>query len=122
MWKYRCYDDGRQPNLWQRWYEAHSDYQGSHTAVFDFLEQCVQWKMPWADTLGDGLIEVRLSGKVKWRVLGYYSDVRVEFVVVLVCNHKQNVYAPKDAIPTAKKRMRDIKAGKQRTIICVRPK
>lgn len=121
MWTYRCYDDGKQPNLWRRWYDSNPDYQGTHDSIFDILEQQQQWKMPWTRPLGDGLIEVRLHGKVQYRILGYYGDARKEFIVVGTCSHKGNVYTPKDAIKVAKKAMNDIKGGRANAIQCSRP-
>src|SRR5437763_658057 len=97
MWTYRCYDDGRTPNLWQRWYTAHPDYRGSHDAIFDTLEQMVEWKPPYVDFLNknERIVEVRLRGRVKHRILGIYSNKRrAEFIVLGTCNHKGKVYEP----------------------------
>ena len=97
-------------------------YQGTHDSVFGMLEQQNQWtRTVWTKRFEDGIVEVRLNGKVKWRVLGYYGDVQREFVVVLICNHKGKVYVPKGALRTAAARMNAIKAGREKAVSCVRP-
>jgi transcriptional regulator with XRE-family HTH domain len=92
MWTYRCYDDGRKPNLWQRWYDSSPDFQGSHDSIFEMLESRVNWGPPHAKFLDseNRIIEVRLTGKVKHRILGFYGDTRGEFIVLGTCFHKQN--------------------------------
>lgn len=125
MWTYRCYDDGGSVNLWQRWYNETVAAQGSHTVVFDQLEQRLDWRKPWTDILDkkNKIIEVRLSdaANIEWRILGFYGEARQEFIVLLVCNHKQRVYDPKDAKKTAVKRKKIIEADQQKAPSCDRP-
>jgi len=71
--------------------------------------------------LGKDLIEVRLSGRVMWRILGFYGSERRQFVVVGACNHKGKVYEPKEALNTARRMIKEIKAGKKVTVPCERP-
>jgi hypothetical protein len=96
MWKYRCYNDGRHPNLWRRWYDSNPKFQGSHDSIFEMLESRQNWGPPHAEFLDkeNRIVEVRLTGKVKHRILGFYSDVRGEFIVLGPCIHKQGVYTP----------------------------
>jgi hypothetical protein len=91
MWTFRCYDDGGEPDLWHRWYASNPDYQGSHDAVFDVLENRQAWGPPFAEFLDkqNRIVEVRLSGRVKHRILGFYSAARWEFIIVGTCFHKQ---------------------------------
>jgi len=123
MWSYRCYDDGKVPNLWQRWYDAHPEVQGSHDAVFHFLEQRDQWREPFSKVFDKNLkiIEVRLNGKVKYRILGFYGSAQHEFIVVATCSHKQSVYDPPDVKMTAGKRKKEIEANPGKAQLCVRP-
>jgi len=125
MWSYRCYDDGQTTNLWQRWYDATPAAQGSHTSVFDILEQRVVWKDPWTKIFDkpNAILEVRLSGadNVEWRILGFYGSIRQEFVVVAVCNHKGRVYDPPSIRKTAIKRKKEILQTPVKAISCVRP-
>jgi hypothetical protein len=124
MWVYRCYVDGQQPNLWRRWYDAHPDYQGSHDSIFNALEQRLEWKEPWTKFFDkkNRILEVRLNGNVKYRILGYCSSsVRMEFIVIAICSHKQQVYDPPDIRKTAVKRKAEIESDPERAVTCVRP-
>jgi hypothetical protein len=123
MWTYRCYDDGRKPNLWQRWYDDNPEFRGSHDSVFEMLECRTAWGRPHADFLNKDarLVEVRLSGNPKHRILGFYGDGRLEFVVVGVCIHKQRVYTPHGIKETAIFRKNEIQRNPEKAIICVRP-
>lgn len=124
MWTYRCYDDGETPNLWDRWYLANADFNGQHDAIFDMLEQLVSWREPHAKFFitEERIIEIRLTGPVKHRVLGYYGDgARWEFVVLGVCNHKGAVYDPPDIRKTVVKRKKEIERGLKNALACERP-
>lgn len=122
LWSFKCYVDGQDPNLWQRWYDDNIEYQGTHDAIFEIIEQQTAWtNTTYTKTLGDDLIEVRLNGPVKWRIFGFFGEKRREFVVVATGNHKQNVYVPKDVKKTAVKIIKAIKAGTGKTKDCERP-
>lgn len=124
MWTYRCYVDGGTPLLWRRWYDSHPDYQGSHDAVFDTLEQMTTWKPPYAKLLikEHRIFEVRLNGAVRHRILGFYSGAPREFVVIATCSHKGNVYDPKGIRNQAIKRKAEIESNPGKAIACDRPK
>lgn len=122
MWTYRCYDDGKSPNLWQRWYAETSGAQGAHDANFEILEQQPQWKPPHTKFFDkpNRIIEVRLQGTVKHRILGVYGKER-EFIVLGACYHKQKVYFPHDIRRTVIKRKNEIDADNSKAIRCERP-
>jgi hypothetical protein len=124
MWKYRCYDDGGQPNLWRRWYGASIDAQGSHDSVFEGLETIVNWRKPWARFFdkGNRIIEIRLSGEVEWRVFGFHSGAQQEFVVLEIGYHKDGVYTPHNVRKTLAKRKKQVEADLGRAPSCDRPK
>ena len=124
MWKYRCYDDGGQPNLWQRWYNLNTDFQGSHDAIFEMLESRLNWGPPHTEFLDkeNRIVEVRLTGKVKHRILGFYGDTRHEFIVLGTCIHKQRVYTPHGIRDTVVDRKNEIQKSQGRAVACVRPK
>jgi hypothetical protein len=124
MWKYRCYDDGRRPNLWQRWYDSSPDFQGSHDSIFEMLESRNTWGPPHADFLDkeNRIVEVRLTGKVKHRILGFYGEARGEFIVLGTCAHKQTVYTPRNIRETVVSRKTEIQKNPGRAHACVRPK
>jgi hypothetical protein len=90
--------------------------KAEHDAVFELLEkrQVHEW---WslAKSLGGGLVEVRLRRGVQWRIMGCHAPNRV-FVVVLVCNHKDNVYDPKKCLKTSRKRVKEIQSEKAKVI------
>ena len=123
MWSYRCYDDGKPGCPWQRWYDENPDFQGSHDSVFDTLEGLNNWGPPEADILDkdNRIIEVRLSGKVKHRLLGFYGGTRYEFVIVGFCYHKQRNYYPPAIKNTVVKRKRAIENDAKRAKSCTRP-
>jgi hypothetical protein len=124
MWTYRCYDDGGAPNLWQRWYDSSPDFQGSHDSIFEMLESRVNWGPPHTEFLDteNRIIEVRLTGKVKHRILGFYGDTHGEFIVLGTCFHKQSVYSPPDIKQTVIDRKNEIQRNQGRAIACARPK
>lgn len=120
QWTYRCYDRGREPNLWAQWYDDHPEAQGVHDQVFDLLEDQVRWSMPLARHLKDDLIEIRLLGPVQWRVFGCYGGKRC-FVVLAIGNHKDKVYSPPDIMKTARKRLAKFKRDEDHAKFCKRP-
>jgi len=124
MWTYRVFDEGGEPNLWQRWYDENPQFRGTHDAVFRILEQLDNWKPPYADFLNKDkrIVEVRLNGNIKHRILGFVSPVtRREFIVLGTCTHKQRVYDPPDIKKTVVKRKKDVERDLTRTIACARP-
>ena len=122
LWTFRCYDDGGVPNLWQRWYTAEPDYNGTHDSVFRILETQLQWTNTiYTVVLPGGILEVRLSGARQWRVLGYYGSARREFVVTAIGYHKGKVYTPKDLLKQAVSRRVELENGTRNAPICERP-
>jgi hypothetical protein len=123
MWKYRCYDDGGNPNLWTRWYRGTPDAQGSHDSVFEGLESMVNWRKPWTDFIDKDarIIEVRLSGDVEWRVFGFHSGAQREFVVLGIGYHKGKVYTPHGIKRTLIIRKKEIESNPEKAKPCERP-
>ena len=126
MWKYYCYDDGSPNNLWSDWYHGCDEKtKARHDQVWEALEQLEphQWRMPLAKHLRESLVEIRVRGNVQWRVLGYYGPKGKQktFTVLLICNHKQNIYQPHDAINTARKRLKMIEQNYSLVKSCDRP-
>ena len=127
MWVFFCYDERGKISLWQAWYDSCDDAtKASHDYALEFLE--VREHHDWIGTphFGPlvpqkGIYEIRLPGKIKWRLLGYFGPRPAQFTVVLICNHKGPVYEPKDSRKTAVKRKGDIESGKRKRIHCVRP-
>lgn len=124
MWTYRCYNDGKDPNLWQRWYRANKAARGAHDNAFRMLEQREEWQEPNAKHLGKGLIEVKFKGvdKRQWRIFGYHTaGEHRDFTVIGVGYHKDRVYTPRDAIPKAREIKADIEHGRAEAYPCERP-
>jgi|SRR3982751_1801221 hypothetical protein len=124
MWTYRCYDDGEATNLWRRWYDDHPDFRGSHDAIFRILEQRPQWGPPHTKFFNkkERIIEVRLTGSPKHRILGFYPrNVRMGFTVLATCSHKQKVYVPPDIRKIVVKRMKEVLANAAKAPPCDRP-
>jgi hypothetical protein len=126
MWTFFCYDDGQPKDLWQTWYDGlDGDTKGRHDVALDFLE--VRENHEWYNTPhfgelvpDEGIYEIRIRGKIQWRLAGYFSPNK-EFTIVLICNHKQNVYNPRNAKKTAVKRRKQIESGSKTRKLCVRP-
>ena len=125
MWKFWWYNDpiGRDP--WRNWYDSLDGAgQGRHDIVFDFLESRPKWSEPYSKKLTDedDLVEIILKTKIQHRLMGFYWPERLNFTILLPCNHKGTVYDPPNAIETAKSRIKELKNGKRWIKYCVRPK
>lgn len=124
MWTWVCYDDGEDVDLWSRWYQGvDDDVRGIHDVRIDYLEPrpAAQWREPYTKRLNHGIVEIRITGPVQHRLLGFFGTTRAQFTIVLSCTHKMNVYSPKDAKRTAAKRKMAIESGVANVRICKRP-
>lgn len=122
LWTFKCYVDGTQPNLWQAWYDAHPEVQGSHDSIFGIIEQQPQWTNDkYTKKLSNGVIEVRLNGSPKWRIFGHYGDGRREFVVTAIGWHKGKQYKPQGVVGLAAIRRGEIESGTANAAACRRP-
>lgn len=120
-WSYRCYVDARQPNFWRRWYDENSAMHAKHDEVFDTIEQQEQWTLPYVKPVGKGISEVRINSSVAWRIFGFFGGGPKTFIV---CNIDRHVGRKGDlagGINLARKRMADIKSGKELAVKCERP-
>ncbi len=123
MWTYRCYDDGKQPTLWRRWYDDNPNYHGSHDSIFEILEWRWNWGPPHADFIDkdNRIVAVRLTGQVKHRIWGIYGETRGEFIVLGACYHKQRSYYPRGILNTVVSRKNEIQGNPRKALACVRP-
>ena len=127
MWTYFCYDNEKEESLWHVWYAARDDdTKASHDYAFEYLEP--RENREWYNTphFGPlvpkkGIYEIRLPGKLKWRLAGYFGPGVKQFTIVLICNHKGQIYDPPDSKKTAVKRKSQIESGKRKRKQCVRP-
>jgi hypothetical protein len=124
MWNYRCYDDGGQPNLWQRWHDSNPDAHGSHESVFAGLETMVNWKKPWTRFFDkkNRIIEARLSADLEWRIWGFHSGAQREFVVLEIGFHKDGVWTPPGIRKTLVSRKTEVERNPAKAPPCDRPK
>lgn len=77
-----------------------------------------KWHEPFAKKLqGNGaLYEIRYkANNSATRALGFFGPTEKTFTITLICNHKQNVYKPPDAIETARKRAKQVEDGSRET-------
>lgn len=127
MLNYRCYDDGKEPNLWQRWYDGEAEKRGraKHDFVFGVLEQLPRSRwlpLHFKKIQGqEGVFEVLIATNFAWRILVTLSQDNSIMTVLLTCNHKGNVYDPREALQTAGKRRRDLDNGTAQSKKCDRP-
>jgi hypothetical protein len=119
-WTYQCYDDGKQPNLWQRWYEKHPEAQGRHDAAFDMIEQMDVWQKPRVKSFGK-ITEVILNGPVAHRIFGFFGSDPHVFIVTGVGYHKDQRYYPTDILKTVVKRRKEIEDGFNKPLSVNRP-
>jgi hypothetical protein len=123
QWKYARYPADNAD--WDRWYQRQGEgVRGKFEEVFETLEDNTAWRStgyyrPIVN--GDGLGEVRIKEGHQWRFLGFFGLDRQEFTVTMICYHKDDDYEPRDAIETAKKRMKQIKAKTVKRIGSDRP-
>lgn len=125
-WTYRCYDDGGAPNLWRRWYDANPDFHASHDSTFDILEQRENWGEPHCKYINknERILEVRLTGKIKYRIFGIYdplSSARRQFIVLAIGSHKGSVYSPRNVLKTIVSRKVEVLNGSVAAPSCARP-
>ncbi len=127
MLEYKCYISRDKPNLWSKWYFQQSEeVQGKHDTAFEFLEQRKDWNLPHFNKLSGrgGIGEVRLSGKVAWRIMGFRNTVDgIQFFIVVDNGfHKDNNYNPRKPIDEAHKRIEAVKNDPRKAESCKRPK
>jgi Phage derived protein Gp49-like (DUF891) len=120
-WQGQCYDDGKTRNLWRQWYDDTPACQGSHDSTFRIIEQLTMWRGPHARKLSNGVIEIKLTGGVEWRIFGLYGKAQQVFIVVAIGYHKGKVYTPKGILKTAKKRMKEVESNPGKAVSCERP-
>jgi hypothetical protein len=121
-WTYKCYDDGKSPSLWQRWYDDTPAAQGSFDAALNFLEALEVWQEPNARKIGD-LIEIKCKGGgIQHRVFGFYSTgEKQKFIVLGFGDHKDRVYNPKDILKTCTRRRKEVEDDPSKAKDCTRP-
>ena len=76
-------------------------------ALLEVLAKKAEWKHPEFGRLEDGLGEIRwkCDGK-QHRMIGHAWKNPNGYLLLIGCTHKQKIYAPPDAIATARKRYR----------------
>lgn len=77
------------------------------------ITEIKSWHEPKAKKLVgfDGLYEIRFkANNSATRAIGYFGPGPNEFTILIICNHKGNVYKPADAIETAASRRKQIDA------------
>jgi hypothetical protein len=126
MWQFFWYSDPAVPVPWNPWKDWYDDQDGQvrarHDVVFGFLETRPNWTKPYAKKLDEGLVEITLKARVQHRLIGFDWPQRSCFTILLACTHKGQVYNPKDALETARRRMTELRGGRIWIRRCVRPK
>lgn len=121
-WTFRCYDDGKSPNLWQKWYDDNPAARGAHDATLDIIVQQAVWRGPNTKAFDDK-VEIKFKGgNVQHRIFGFYGGTKQQFIITAVGYHKDKVYHPKDILKTCTKRRKEIEGDPQKAKECVRPK
>ena len=115
----RCYVSPAGNNKIADWYCGLSRQEKADADVFlDAMRKTREWTMPdYRPRLrtGEGLGELRWPSEEKHhRLIGFFMGGY--WYAVLGCTHKQRVYAPHDALETAKKHKRQIERGEVNTV------
>jgi hypothetical protein len=119
-WAIRCYLENGMDAI-DQWYQAQpEELQAKFDARIRYLREqpITSWKEPYFKNLerdGKGLGEVRFEfHNVQYRPLGYFSDRRFEFVLLLVATKKGNTFDPRNAIEIGQDRKQLVRSDWQR--------
>ena len=104
-----------------QWYQQQpEDLQAKFDARIGYLRQqpIANWKEPHFKNLtrdGKGLGEIRFEFQnVQYRPLGFFSETRLEFVLLLTTTKKGNTFDPRNAIALCQRRKELVQSDKQR--------
>lgn len=104
-----------------QWYQQQpEDLQAKFDARIQYLRQqpIANWKEPHFKNLardGKGLGEIRFEFQnVQYRPLGFFSETRLEFVLLLATTKKGNAFDPRNAIDLCQRRKILVRSDKQR--------
>ena len=121
-WTFKCYDDGKPTNLWQRWYDENVAAQGAHDATLDILLQQEVWRGINTKAF-DEIVEIKFKGAgIQHRIFGFYGSARQQFIITGTGYHKDKVYYPKEILKTCVKRRREVERDPEKAKVCTRPK
>ena len=106
-------------NYIERWFQKElTDQQRSDLeALIGVLEKQERWGMPdYRQLIGkhSALGEVRLRAKPPIRLIGYKKGS--EFILLIGCKHKGQIYDPPNALDTALSRKNDLESNHGETI------
>lgn len=113
-----CYVSPAGNNKIRHWYEDLSAQERADADTFiQIMRKTKDWKKPdYRSKLTGykGLGELRWPSEQKQhRLIGYLQDGA--FFALIGCIHKQQVYAPADALDTADRRKKEIRNGRAGT-------
>jgi hypothetical protein len=87
-----------------------------HAVVMRFLS-AGSWGIPHYKPLKGkalkGLGEIIVGAGVEWRLIGHRDQSLDSFTVLIICNHKSQIYKPADAFETAAARWKEMRNGLQ---------
>ena len=109
-----CYVSPAGNNKIAEWYQALSSLERTDADVFlRNMRKSGDWSWPfYRPKLSGhrGLGELRWKSENKQhRLVGFFHQGK--WCALIGCTHKQNIYAPADALDTAERRHREVKAG-----------
>jgi hypothetical protein len=102
VWTLYCYDDGKRPDIWERWFFDESlvtdAIRARHERVWVALRGMKIWDSYRLvhDCPVDGVKEVVIKVKkdLQWRLGGIYGPAQREFTVLGAFYHKGTRYYP----------------------------
>jgi hypothetical protein len=63
-----------------------------------------------------GLSEIRWKSQgIQWRVIGFFGPGKMEYAMLIGCNHKQGRYTPPDSLTTAVRRKTQVESQERTT-------
>ena len=115
------YASGTGTNYVQKWIGKNlSKKEAANVeALLDILSKKKEWSEPDYKPLQGSkykefaLGEIRLKGdqKIPIRLIGFLDTGAKQFVILMVCRHKDNVYTPPECLDTAHTRYKQLARG-----------
>ena len=117
LWRFKTYISPHGRNDVQSELDRYGDFAReafSRTVAHLAISAKEQWHEPQAKKLKNenSLYEIRYkANRCATRAIGFFNDAEKNFIITVICTHKQNVYKPHDAFKTARDRAQQISSG-----------
>lgn len=119
-WRFFCYDDGEELDIWRRWFRCErkvtDKIRARHRVVLDRLRVTEFWRTEPDLVHGlplDGVVElvVMVKRDLQWRIVGTYGGGQNVFTILGFVYHKGDKYYPKGEMAKIERRRDELKKG-----------